>query len=590
MQTQRFLHRLSILFLFAVLLGACKEEGPTAGADPATTITVSGILNDEAGLVVPGAYVEVLDGANARLAADTTDDAGAFSLEKLSGDPGTMKLRIGHEDFEAYAATLSEAISAAGGSTGMLLRLHHGDSCCARLTVVVTDEATHAHLSGVEVRLRRGGHLITIGTSDSNGVVSFGNVCHGEFDIRLAREGYGVVERGRIAVHGCDSTRIDIAMHANDDHQNNDDSCCHGVLRIMPRDSATNAAITGASVRIGNARVPARTLTSTGDGAIFRDICQGTYNVRIAREGYRVVEFSITVGCDDSITTERRLGRSGDRPNNEDSCCHGRAVIIMRDSATNALLAGATVTVQLGDRVVGTQITNGDGRAVIEHLCPGQYVVNVTREHSRRREFRFTITCNGTIELAGKLFSEEEHRDSCCMGRIQINTRDAANGALNGATVTLRQGGKEIASKVSAEGRAVFEGLCAGTYLVTVRKERMHTQEFTVDLTCNQRYEETKRLEGEPRDSCCSGTMGLTIKRDGSGDELLAGVTVTVRNGDRLIAEGTSDANGHYTLGNVCGDATYTVTFSKEGYRSKTVSFTYTECRNLTETIRLVRL
>jgi hypothetical protein len=285
MRTLQLLRRLAIplVALICLFLGACSDS-PT-GTGPTGNETVSGTLADELGNLVPGAYVEAVGASNARIAFDTTDDYGAFSLKGLPADLSGVQFRVLHDEFRPFTSAIAAVIGNAGGHEGVLVSLLHSDSCCARIIATVTG-ANGVALGNVEVRLRRGDHLISTGRTDSTGHITFTNVCDGEFNLRLARDGYHVLERGGIHVDGCDTVHLEFAMNAEEQHH--DDTCCNGKLRIVPRDSATNAVISGASVRVTKVGGNARTLTSNGDGTIFRELCSGDYNVLIEKDAYHV--------------------------------------------------------------------------------------------------------------------------------------------------------------------------------------------------------------------------------------------------------------------------------------------------------------
>ncbi|MDB5036326.1 MAG: Cna protein B-type domain protein [Chlorobi bacterium] len=588
---RRFLPLFALLCFF---VSACKDQNPAGVNNPASKTVVSGSLTDELGNIVPGAVVEALSASDIRLALDTTNDQGAFSLSGVTADP-SVKIRISHGEFKTFTSSVQELVSSAGGNDGIVLHMSHADSCCARLTIQVSGGEHNTRLGGVEVRLRRGNDVVVIGTTDSNGRVTFTNICNGEFNLRIAKTGYTVVERGGINVHGCDSTLIEFHMNAVPGNEHHDDTCCNGKLRIVAKDSASGASLSGASIRINKTGGNARTLVSNGDGAIFREVCAGTYNVRIVREGYRTVEFTVTVTCNDSVYTDRRLGHVT-TPHNDDSCCHGRATIIARDSTTNAVLSGATVRFYSGGTLRSTSTANGDGRVVLEGLCAGTYTIDISKDHYHHVEFTFTIGCNGTYETTRKLLAETTpNNDSCCHGRATIIARDSTtNAVLSGASVRLSSGGTvRSTTTTNGDGRVVLEGLCAGTYTINITKDHYHAVEFTFTIGCNGTYETTRKLLAEttpPADSCCNGSMTFRVK-DSSVAEggWLSGVNVTIVRNGVTVAQGTTNADGNYTRNELCGHATFTVTYSKSGFHSKTVTFTMTDCRAITETIRIVK-
>jgi uncharacterized surface anchored protein len=583
-KTWQVIALLPLLFL-AVIISACQKESPVSDDPAANNKVVSGILRDEQGFIVPNAIVEVLAASSSRIAADTTDESGAFSLSGLPQEFASLQLRVSHNDFKPFVASLSEAVMNAGAPTGLLLSVDHNDSCCGRLSMRVTNQSGGAAISGAEVKLRRNGTLVTTVYTDTTGLISFENLCGGTYSLRIAKDGFGVVERNATIEH-CDSTSLDIRMEANSTGGSGD-TCCGGYLRIIPRDSATNAVITGASVRITRSNGTVRTLTSNGDGAIFREVCQGQWGVRIAREGYRVIEFSVTMECNDSSVTTRTLAHLQEQ---SDSCCHGQLTVIARDSANNNLLTGATIKLWRGGTLLATRTMTGEGVG-FDGLCSGQYVIDILRDGYRHVEVPVTMGCSSTLEVMRKLLSENSG-DTCCRGVLSVNVGDSATGsALTNASVRLWRGGQLIRTvTTSSNGTARFAELCSGSYGVSISREGYAGREFEVTLTCNQTVETSKRLlANSGGDTCCNAVLRLRVKDSTvTNDGWLSGVTVTITRGNTTIASGTTGSDGGYGRESLCGQSTYTVTFSKDGYQSKTVTFTYTTCTTKEETIRLV--
>jgi hypothetical protein len=92
----------------------------------------------------------------------------------------------------------------------------------------------------------------------------------------------------------------------------------------------------------------------------------------------------------------------------------------------------------------------------------------------------------------------------------------------------------------------------------------------------------------EQHDTCCNATLSLRVKDSTVADGgWLTGVQVTIVKNNTTIATGTTNSEGRYTRNELCGNSTYTVTFSKDGFHSKTVTFTYTSCSTVNETIGL---
>lgn len=590
MRTLQLLRRLAIplVALFCLLLSACEE--PPTGNGPAGNETVSGTLADERGNFVPGALVEAIDASSARLAVDTSDDYGMFALSGLPLNLSGVQLRVLHSEFQPLATSIQGIVSMAGGPEGVLVNVLHSDSCCATISITVSN-ANGGALGGVEVRLRRGDKLISNAITDSAGKVTFSNVCGGNFNLRLSKTGFKVMERGDIKIEGCESKSYEFSMNAAEGNQNKEDSCCHGTLRIIPRDSTNNQVITNAHVQVKKVGGNTRNEKTNGDGAIFREMCAGTYNIRISKEGdinYKVVEFQVTLTCNDSVVSERTMARKPGE-NNGDSCCNGRVDIIPRDSASNEILNGALVKLWKGNQLVAGKNT-AEGHTVFEKLCAGAYSISIAKDGYRGVEYSFTLECNGRMEITRTL--AKVPKDSCCDGVLTVIVRDSTNNEVIANTkVRLWKNGVNIASKVTnGDGVARFEGLCAGSYGVDLIREGYNSREFNVTLTCNQKLEAMRKiLKTQNNENCCDAKMKFRVKDSTVADGgWLTGVTVTIRKGDSVIATGTTNGDGYYLREGICGNATYTITFTKDGFKTKTVSLTFTTCRLAEETIRIV--
>jgi uncharacterized surface anchored protein len=456
-----------LVALLASIIVACQKEAPTATNQQPLDKSVNGVIRDEQGYIVPNAVVEAINSATATLAVDTTDEYGAFTLDKLPQELSSLQLRVSHGDFKPFVGRLEDAVSNAGATTGLILHLLHSDSCCGRLSLRVSSSATGAALSGAEVRLRRNDRLVTLVTTDSTGMISFDNLCGGTYSLRISKSGYAVVERNAQIEH-CDSTSLDIRLEGSNggDHH---DTCCAGTMRIIPRDSATNAVISGASVRITAANGVTRTGTTGGDGITFHEICAGEWSIRIAKDGYRVIEFSVTAHCNDSIVTTRTMAALAEH---HDTCCDGRITVIARDSSNNELLLNATVKIWRGGTLLATR-TVAQGGAVFTDLCAGEYSLDITREHYHHSEFMVTLGCNGNMEIVRRLLSETTNQDSCCGGIVTLIVRDStSNAVISNATVRLWRGSTLVTTQTTnGDGNIRFTGLCTGTYGISIARE-----------------------------------------------------------------------------------------------------------------------
>src|SRR4051812_28618090 len=91
----QWIYSLLLVLAGAFFIAACAKDTPTGPAE--TSQKVTGVLQTQEGFTIPQAVIEAYDSKNAKIATDTTDDAGAFSFA-LDKDPNKINLRISHPD------------------------------------------------------------------------------------------------------------------------------------------------------------------------------------------------------------------------------------------------------------------------------------------------------------------------------------------------------------------------------------------------------------------------------------------------------------------------------------------------------------
>lgn len=578
---------LALLFL-TFIISACSDNSPTEV--PNGNTTVSGVVKDPGGLIIPNAIVEVVNSANTRIATDTSDDDGAFLLAKLPDDLKGLQLRISHSDFRVVAQEVSAAIALAGGPTGISFKLTASDSSCGSIVVTVVDDSTGAVISGADVKITRGESLRTKTQTDSSGVATFGSLPEATYALRVYKAGYRVLEQS-LSLGECDTIMVTAELlRSEGDKPETKDSCCNGVLTIIPKDSATGTVLTGAEIRISKTGTEGRKVISTGDGSIFREVCAGTYDVRIAREGYRVVEFSTTMECSDTVTVERMLAKN---PAENDSCCNGAITVTVNDSASGSALSGAMVKAWKDGKLVKYETTGQNGTVTLGSLCAGRYSLSIIRDGYKGIEFVAELECNDTVTTTRTIKSNSTTggSDTCCRGSITVIVRDSAtNNVIANAAVKVTKAGAVVRTgKTNSNGEVVLNELCDADYAVYVEREGYTKRAIEVGVDCNQSVERTVLLgttSNPSTDSCCTASLSARVKSEGAW---LNGVTVTIKKGGTVVAEGTTAGEGSVVLEQICGHSNYTLTFSKTGYKSQTFELSYGECKRLEKTVVLVK-
>jgi hypothetical protein len=89
--------------------------------------------------------------------------------------------------------------------------------------------------------------------------------------------------------------------------------------------------------------------------------------------------------------------------------------------------------------------------------------------------------------------------------------------------------------------------------------------------------------------NCCTAVMSLHVEDSVHQDMNLQGATVTIRidGSTQPLRSGTTTDGGNFTSDQLCGQTTYIVTITKDGYTTKSVAMQFTDCHTYTETILL---
>jgi len=558
----RFKH-FYLIFLPAVLalllISYACQENTTAPIKP--TGEIAGQILDEQEVPVPGAVIQVFTtgGIQGLVDKDTTDEDGFFNLMGMPERLDNLKMRIEHDDFAPFEAPVTEVTQ--GKDTKKIpVKLLH-DTACTGILEIYAENINDEALQNVEIRLNRGDKIIRKAYTNESGKFVFEHVCAGDYWLRLAKDGYKVIEQSQTMGDG-ESKTVNFEMLFSED-----DSCCNGKINLTILDSLSGEPIGNVTARLWKGSSKIREGATDGDGKVtFERICDGEYQISIFKEGYYGDEFKITMDCSENKDLTRYLLKK----TNSDSCCHGVVYIFAKDSATNAAISNVLCKIWLDGKQLSDKRTSDGGMASFSGLCPGKYGFSMQHEQYGAKEFSLELTCNDTVEVQKTLIKSEN--DSCCDGSIQLAIKDkATKEAINNATAKLWKNGKLVSQKTSEAGNVKFTGLCLGTYYIDLIHEKYKSIDFEVKVECNQNVNLTKELElSSQEDSCCHGVV-IVAPMDKETKQIINGAKVKLYSGDRLVYQETAH-EAPLIISNLC-KGKYQFSFIAEGYKSAEETF-----------------
>ncbi len=413
------------------------------------------IVKDENGLSVAGAQVRVWKNG-AILHQAFTDTAGiAVFTDLCRGEYGVDVMKTGVTDRE-FGFAINENCDP---YTKNVVVENLG--CCSGVFTLVVRDANGNPVPGAKVLVRKGSKVIEDPVTNAAGTIIVDGLCRGEYNYRISKEGYNVVEGMFAITENCDPVTREATLTGSS-------VCCSGVFTLVIRDANGNP-IQGVKVVVKKGATVVEDPVTNGDGRIIIDgLCQGEYSYRATKEGYAVIEgsFAINSSCE-PVTREATMQTNS-------VCCSGVFTLVVRDGNGNPV-ENAKVLIKKNGTAISDPRTNANGQIVVDGLCAGEYVYIVSKEGYNATDGSFAI--NSSCEPVTR---EATLTEICCSGVLTVTVTDPNSAAVDGATVKLWRNGAVLATQqTNAQGVAVFDGLCKGEYGVDIEKTGFRTREFS---------------------------------------------------------------------------------------------------------------
>ncbi len=527
-----------------------------------------GTLVDEQDIPIPNAEVYIVQTNLGKtsvllseriIAIDTTDEDGKFEFKNISVPFNSLKLRVIHQDFELFENNLPTILESQIYQSKVRIRLKHNDDCCGRI-IIHTLSSDSIALSGVEVKLNRGKECVRKTKSGDAGTVVFENVCSGYYWLRIAKEGYKVIEK-EFSIQKCDTLEFHFVLNNKEQ-----DTCCNGILGVEVV-NGNNEKLNGAIVKLRKNGSLLTTLTTKDNQPVyFRELCPGTYSVLIIKEGFKAVERSVTLECKDSICLSVQM--------EEDTCCNSVLRVYVKNTEGSPLQNARIIIWKQGTKL-GYLSTNDSGFVVFRNLCKGVYAFDIQKDGYKSIEFTIEIGCNEEKEIAKVL--QLAKPDSCCNGSIKIIAKNSEEQPLVQANVSILKDGKKLGNYLTNnDGFVVFQKLCQGKYVFVISKEGYKTIEFYVELGCDEEKVVTKFLNRDKNDTCCNGVAIIRVKNH-SDSSVINGATVKMWKNGQIINKATT-SNGFVIFKNIC-PGEYCFSIDKDAFRVTEFTLTF-ECND----------
>ncbi len=450
------------------------------------------------------------------------------------------------------------------------------DTCCnGVIKIFVLDANNKEPRNGATVKMWFGGAYVTSAVV-ANGFVTFSGLCTGKYSFDITNPNYTHQEFNvELPCNG--SVQLEKLLVP----ETPKDTCCKGKVKIALK-NANNELMNGAVVKIYKNGTLLGSQTVANGYVLFQELCAGKYSFSVSKDGYKPVEYSREMICNQIFELNEMLTLAS----TPDSCCNGSLKIIVRDSKTKESLNGATVKLWLGGKLLNTATVSG-GYVIFKPLCKGTYGFNILKEKYKGIEFNAELGCDENKVVEKTL--DPEISDSCCNGIYNLTFADSATSEpVKEATVNLWKGSTKLTTLyTNAEGKVSFTKLCEGEYSISSSRTGYKGREWTFSIGCNETLNvETKKLAKLPADTCCTAILKVRVIDDSTG-AYISNARVVIYKGDNAIADPRTGVEGWAVVEKLCGKTTYTVVVSIDGYVTSTTTVTYGECVTQAISVRL---
>ena len=544
----------ALLLIIVLSFWACDNS-----TDSVSSLqTISGKIKSTSGKFIGGAVIEAYGAANNLIDRDTTDDEGNFELMNIPETFASVTIKVQADGHDPFNSSLSDISGDDKQTENLLITLvdsrAEDDDCCSVVEINVSNREKEK-VGNANVRIGLEDVIIAEGNTNDNGYIRFDSLCSANYWIRIAKDGYKVIET-QFELGKCDTVAKDFTLSSNEYK----DSCCDGKIYIITKDSRTGEKINRAKIILWQDGKELETKYTENGMVLFTDLCEGNYWVDIMAEGYKHIEFAIELGCNKEKEIVKELVRTSEK----DSCCDGKIYIIIKDSRTGEKINRAKIILWQDGKELETKYTE-NGMVLFTDLCEGKYGVDIMAEGYKHIEFATELGCNKEKEIVKELVRTSE-KDSCCDGKIYILAKDSRTGEkINNAKVVLWHDGKELETKYTENGMVLFTDLCEGKYGVDIMAEGYKHIEFAIELGCNKEKEIVKELvRTSEKDSCCDGKIYILAKDSRTGEKINNAKVVLWHDGKELETKYTE--NGMVLFTDLC-EGKYGVDIMAEGYK-----------------------
>ncbi|GEM_PF-5909669 len=334
------------------------------------------------------------------------------------------------------------------------------------------------------------------------------------------------------------------------------DNTINGSIQGHVKAAATNAALSGALVIATQGADVSLSATTAADGSYsFAAIPTGTYRVTAIASGYAsMTNDSVVVTA--NATTAAEFALIAATPPTEVGALSG----FVRASVNSAAIPQATVLLKQAGVNVNAAVSDQNGAYLFNTLAPGTYQASAfAANYHSSAEATLAIVANQTSTLNFMLDTVLPP-----MGSIQGTVSNAVTTLpISGAQVAVKQGATVVTTvTTNTAGTYLATNLPVGTYALSASA----TGFASADVASVQVVADTTTTTNIALQPTPKGNLQGTVT-NAATTVALAGAQITVKLGENVVANTSTDAAGKYSVAGLSA-GTYAVQASASGFQT----------------------
>lgn len=570
---KRYFYLLTALFL-SLIIYSCDEENN----DIPENQSIQGLLLDSQGLGIPNTVIDVikkdLESSSKRsnpgltndeiIASDTTDEDGNFSFDNIPNELENLVVHINHPDFELIDHNLEDFVPENNDGTWQVM-VPRREECTYELSVSVyeghtgPDSTTTDVINEAVIKIWQDGDLNRKSYSDVNGVFNFEEMCPGEYEISVEKEGYEDYEDDFVIDEN--NNVVDIIAYL-DAMSDDEDSivCCDASLELIVVSKGNSTAISNARVEVnGPDEYFEDGATDDNGTSSFSELCDAEYEITVSAEGYKTEKTMLEFECEEEKIYTIELAME-----DEEECCdnviHVEAIDLNGDVIEEGIAyLGKGSNVQDSIQISGQAVS-------FTNICEGEWRVKVEGPGYEPRDKEFKVECGDTLTWTVEM--KDGEGENCCDNSIIISPTDTDGNPIESGVAVLRIKEESITKELNG-GSIAFGEICSGEVSVIIEAQGYKTTDKEFNLTCKDTVEWKPQLMGQGEEPCCDGVLKLIVT-DSVGDWVENAKVIVYQDG-KAIADPRTKGDT-LVIEDLC-EGEIEVVIEKEGYEKVELEF-----------------